>query len=527
MGSGHCQYTSLYQYNSTYSYYGYGWDYGDYNIFQKLYDSLEFRVQNYYFMCQGMHTLTSYAFCKAIYPSVNDRVLLPHTVLKHTLYFHCGESVSSPILDSISWIYDNTRGVMNTYPFWVPGTDELGPSKSDYDVLYRPTFIDYNKYAGIYNYIGNNSNEIYYYSGLKDENGDTINTGSADYFPPEEMFQYYPYNNCQAINPDSLYYPPSSTTWWFMTSDYENNDFRSNLVHPPSYTLLDAPLLNYNGTFPAGYDDNGNIQDEGIAQEYFIYTPFDLSIINPSEKIIYNPSEVTIGCNLTFPCGYQFLTLHGKYPDKEHEVLHGDYSKEYWDAIPDFEFEYDRDYPVPVNCSTNSSCKSEYILNGGITLTFQPPIIIMDAHFRGTSTTNKTTIHYNPNRTYGNWTYDTASIELDSNKATLPACLSYVDPNIDSLGNKSAFNGNSINLEPGNHLKILNGLTQHPKIQVKLNSIRGAKIQVFDSMGSLKQAETIVSNNHSVDCSSLKPGVYHAVLIYNGEVIDKISFGKK
>ncbi len=233
-----------------------------------------------------------------------------------------------------------------------------------------------------------------------------------------------------------------------------------------------------------------------------------------------------IYCDLTFPCYYKFLTLHGKYPDKDHEVLHGDYSKEYWDTIDDFEFEYDRDYPVPVNCTTNSSCTSEYILGGGITLTLQPPIIIMDAHFRGTSTTNKTTIHYNPNRTYGNWTYDTASIELDSNIATLPVCTN-VDPNIDSVGNKTAFNRNSIVLEPGNHLKVLNGLTQHPYIQVNLERIQNARIRVFDSMGNLKQTEIIVSNKKSVDCSLLKPGIYHAVLINNGEVIDKISFGKK
>lgn len=500
-------------------YKGIGWQYGDYKIYQKVFNENIF-LNSDYGISAGDYGLITEAY--HVNPHGDGQCLIPHTIIKHTIYFHCGSSIDSTIIDSLSWLYDNTRGKMNEYPFELSeGVKNLELLNNHIlDVAFRPVFNDFPGYASyIPYYYPWSSNEVYYNSGLSE------NHGSIDYFPPTEVLA-----NWDICGPYALYYnesnPPDTNNPPILRSLHTSNTFTSDYVHPPPYALLNVPLLNSRVIEYAGYKENGDSLP-GVKHTYLIEDSFDLRIINPSEKIIYNPSEVTIDCDLTFPCGYQFLTLHGKYPDKEHEVLHGDYSKEYWDAIPDFEFEYDRDYPVPVNCSTNSSCKSEYILNGGITLTFQPPIIIMDAHFRGTSTTNKTTIHYNPNRTYGNWTYDTASIELDSNKATLPACLSYVDPNIDSLGNKSAFNGNSINLEPGNHLKILNGLTQHPKIQVKLNSIRGAKIQVFDSMGSLKQAETIVSDNQSVDCSFLKPGVYHAVLIYNGEVIDKISFGKK
>ena len=42
----------------------------------------------------------------------------PHTVLKHTLYVHCGNSIQNEIIDSLVITIDHTRGEMKRYPFW-------------------------------------------------------------------------------------------------------------------------------------------------------------------------------------------------------------------------------------------------------------------------------------------------------------------------------------------------------------------------------------------------------------------------
>ncbi len=56
---------------------------------------------------------------------------------------------------------------------------------------------------------------------------------------------------------------------------------------------------------------------EGITHHYFINRNLDLRVINPKEKIIYNPSEVHVEADsLVFPSGYTFQTVRGTYPTK-------------------------------------------------------------------------------------------------------------------------------------------------------------------------------------------------------------------
>ncbi len=505
-------------------YKGLGWAYGGYNIFLKL-DNNNTCDEPPYFECEGDYGLISQVYSpgNGLTYGYDYQCILPHTVLKHTLYFHCGDTKESPVIDSISWIYDNTRGMMRGYPFDKTSKEEPPLNTMAFDVSFRPSFPELT-------YIYNRqppdppitSNSIWYDSGLSNS------TGSIDYFPPEEVFPNY--NICTSYpDPYPLYYNPNSTTSYVFRSIYHHPPdlatYESEHVHPPSYMLLNAPLLNYRAQHYAGYNTSGMILDDTINHKYYIYESFDLSIINPKQKIIYNPSEVIINCNLTFPCNYKFLTLHGKYPDKVHEVLSGDYSKTYWDAIANFDFEYDRDYPVPVNCATNAECISNYIIHGGKTITFQPPIIIMDAYFSGKSYTNKTTIHLDPNKTYGNWTYDTETVELDSNILTLPVCAE-INPNIDSIGNKSTFGSNSIPSEREIHLKVLNGLTQHPKIEVDISNTNNAHLMIYNSFGTLIRQDVINSEKKIVDYSSLIPGVYHAILICNGQTVDRLSFSK-
>ena len=53
---------------------------------------------------------TSYHIAQAITLAGADRKYLPHTAIKHTVYIHCTSSYTSDIMDSIVWVYDNTRG---------------------------------------------------------------------------------------------------------------------------------------------------------------------------------------------------------------------------------------------------------------------------------------------------------------------------------------------------------------------------------------------------------------------------------
>jgi hypothetical protein len=258
---------------------------------------------------------------------------------------------------------------MNEYPFDVPTRSGILLTP-EIDVTFRPTFNDFGGAIPYppYSWSENGAND-YYDSGLNH------NYGSINYFPAEEIIDP---EICEDYN---LYYYDGYVGLGEFISKHVSGEYKSFFVHPPPYALLDAPLLNYQGNCYAGYRNDGQKID-GFGQTYEINYAFDLSIINPSEKIIYNPSEVDINCDFTFPCGYQFRTLHGKYPDRK-ELEAREFPPAYWDEIPGFDFEFDKDYPIPVNDSTNSNPISIYNIQKGKTLTFVPPIIIMDARFIG------------------------------------------------------------------------------------------------------------------------------------------------
>ena len=78
-------------------------------------------------------------------------------------------------------------------------------------------------------------------------------------------------------------------------------------------------MRNYEGDHYAGYTNSGELYDYSQFNEYNTHTyevnkPFDLSILNPEQKIIYNPSEMNINIGdihnpLIFPEGYTFKTV--------------------------------------------------------------------------------------------------------------------------------------------------------------------------------------------------------------------------
>lgn len=509
-------------------YKGIGWIYDDYKIYQKLYNHRNCD-ESIYFMCSGDYGLVSQAFYNPLDPNYEEQCNLPHTILKHTLYFHCGPTTEYPVIDEISWIYDNTRGAMKEYPFDIP--DQRPPDiNPPIDVVFRPTFQG-QSFGDCISYFPEWLENSGYY-----ESGASQNSGSINYFPSSEMNGKH--NLCTGY-PYPLYYdinnPPPPQQGGSFTSWPDLDHYTSTFVHPPPFALLDAPLLNPEGSHYAGYNNSGNPM-EGIPHKYSIDDPFNLRIINPSEKIVYNPSEVTINCDLTFPCHYKFLTLHGRYPDKNEDVYHGgDFSKQYWDDIGYFDFKYDRDYPTVVNPDPdrNAENMSYYILKGS-TITIEPCVIIMDAFFSGEGSGGE--IIYDPQYTFGNWDYDPQTVVLTPidwdtyNDGQTQERCNCVNTSIEGDGGKSTYNiekkeSNEFE-KPYDHIAIFNSGSTNPVIQVKNVGVESSILKVFDSFGRLVKENRILSNGQAIDYSNLERGIYHVVLQINGEVVEKKNFAK-
>ncbi|MBL0054547.1 MAG: hypothetical protein IPP29_25230 [Bacteroidetes bacterium] len=96
----------------------------------------------------------------------------------------------------------------------------------------------------------------------------------------------------------------------------------------PPYSLYDVTLRCTYGNLLAGYELNSSGElsfqqnsstllgiYEGLRHTYHIDQNIDLTIINPSEQTIYNPSEVDVtASDLHFPSYYTFKTIRGVYP---------------------------------------------------------------------------------------------------------------------------------------------------------------------------------------------------------------------
>jgi hypothetical protein len=279
-------------------------------------------------------------------PDSINRQWLPHAVLKHTLIVLDGDGTP---LDSVSWVYDNTRGRMRNYPFaeWYEGQSQ------SWDVVFRPVLLHDPAGSGHpYDATGNGSWYV--------EDGSADST--ANYFPPVAPGpggQVFPVDPSTATYPDDAY------------------------LHPPPYAMLEAPLLNISGNGYAGYHPDVNGHQEtffagdtawDVPHIYVIDKPIDLRTINVAERIIYNPSEVLIemapaytGDTLVFPSGYTFKTVHGVHPSVS-AVLATDPDGLYPDPLI---------APVP---STLGDSSSTYFVKSGNTLRIEPCVTIMDAY---------------------------------------------------------------------------------------------------------------------------------------------------
>jgi hypothetical protein len=268
-------------------------------------------------------SLVSYAFTKDIpLPNPPGRSILPHSVLKHTINIHCYQPKTLlNKVTSFSWYTDNTRGRMRFYPF-ISSNDPNG-GQSQYDIIFLPDFVG-------------------------PQGGYDIN-GAPNHTMNYSTLNYYPSN--QAINLCNCPLPETNLpTLGGTYGDY---------VYPADYLLLSAHPRSEEGEFLAGFDYvyNNTTPDivtkkPGAIHYYRIdkgYPDLDLTWINANEKVIYNPSEVSVVSNaagaltnLVFPSLYTFKTILGVYPsvDEVNDANTVENGGPYADP---------RDVPVPVN----------------------------------------------------------------------------------------------------------------------------------------------------------------------------------
>lgn len=282
--------------------------------------------------------------------SNSPRRYLPHSILKHTLYYLDCEDV---VLDSISWVTDLTRGRTKNYPF--ANDNLMGSTAAEHDLTYRPQILS-NPLG--HNY-GETNNDIWLDNEYPNE-GYTME-GTPNYFPPSTL---------------SGTMDPCISNYYGNFDDFDLQEaFPSTLWdYPAPFTLLDAPVLNDNASEHAGYVSCGSgglngTPSAGIEHNYFIDKAFDLTQINPTEKVIYNPSEVDIdivgGGTLNFPSGYTFKTVHGRYPTLS----------EFNAAAADLFYEHPNEVDVPSTLGTDQAI---YNIKDGSTLRIDPCVKIMD-----------------------------------------------------------------------------------------------------------------------------------------------------
>ncbi|MFH2144220.1 MAG: DNRLRE domain-containing protein, partial [Bacteroidota bacterium] len=271
-----------------------------------------------------------------------ERKHYPHTVLKHTFYIHETVDENSPIIDTLELILDHTRGNMSRYPFWDYNVDIADFPR--YDIQVHPR-LETNPSGHTYN---STSNSLWY------------NMSTLNYFPLLQNIY-----NVDLFEPDDF-----------------NEIFDDNYIQPPPYSLIVGEAI-------------CPVMDQGIEHTYTIDKYIDLNLINPEDKIIYNPSEVNIEYDLLFPEGYTFMTLPepGVFPDRAD--IEANYSYQFYCDPKDIPYQYN-----------DPLLQAIYNIKNGATLTIGPCVTIVDAKI---IVENGGTLIYDPEKTYGNFEIDPTS----------------------------------------------------------------------------------------------------------------------
>ncbi|MBI4931708.1 MAG: T9SS type A sorting domain-containing protein [Bacteroidetes bacterium] len=321
-------------------------------------------------------------------PPLLDRPYYAHTILKFTIYLHCGNNTNDPIIDSLSWVYDNTRGRMRYYPFRNSNTAG-GSNTSEYDVIFRPLVLaDVNNHS----FSQNNNASIY--------NPIFVLTG-------EGTINYFPFETISKAGCASTTIPANSNIFY--------NGSAYNFYQAAPYTLMSGMLMSVRGQVFAGHEESNLTNFEvnplftGIKHTYKIDKPINLTTINSREKIIYNPSEVEIDIGnintpLVFPSNYIFKTIQGRYPTTS-EVQAAAVNKVYDDI---------RNVPVSTSSTLDDDPTtsiddriSYYYIFPGSKLRIDPCVTIFDAEIKLIGP--GAILEYDPANTYGNFTINNSA----------------------------------------------------------------------------------------------------------------------
>ncbi|MCU0436093.1 MAG: hypothetical protein MUC87_21735 [Bacteroidia bacterium] len=328
------------------------------------------------------YTLVSASFLKYNLPwTTSSRPdVLPHSVIKVTLYTHCFGTQNAPV-DSVSFVYDNTRGRMRYYPYYDQNYQPI-PTILSYDVMFAPRLL-FDTSLHTYNQQSNSSFT-------------PLNQSTLNYFPFGDQYGYIFCNSQNLpLNPGEVF--------------FDGSGYNGKLQIPP-FALIEAPLLNDEGTRLSGYWDNNNdgLYDiisgfSGIKNNYFVDRPIDLTTINPSERIIYNPSEVSIINNTTlvFPEGYTFRNVNGRYPYESEYIqsINNPVTMLYDDpreAVVSSQLTLTDDPSTPID-----ERLSYYYITSGCTLQIERCVSVWDAVF--VLEDQSSVLIYDPATTYGNF----------------------------------------------------------------------------------------------------------------------------
>lgn len=241
------------------------------NVTDKLWMITPLQTFNDVFSDPNNATLNSACF-KSLNGITSARYSLPHSIIKYTLNLHCGPDLTYPVVKSMSYYYDNTRGRMRFYPFTSCNNPSGPGGTGEHDVIFFPEILN-----GWGNYDNSDPQII-------------LTQGTLNYFPLSENSiptgcnsQINLPNNMTDYDPYALLLSQANT--------YQNITINSNYIYPAPYTLLSSPLREVNGYCLAGYTIDpatGYITTRpGIRQSYFIDQNTDLNIINPTEKVIF------------------------------------------------------------------------------------------------------------------------------------------------------------------------------------------------------------------------------------------------
>ena len=299
---------------------------------------------------QPMGLVTSAYTSSQAFPGIWTRQLLPHTVLKVTVRLHVDTRATSPVLTSFSFVYDMTRGRMMSYPFINGNGGKFGGGMANWDLLFVPeTFVGAAPYT---------------YGNTTSWRADSESMGP----PPieiEALPNSFPYGRWRRSLPASAYPASRDDTFLLLNGTYK-------FPFLPPFAVQSTILRSDRGATPAGYFAVAGASEEfmtfsaahqGITHRYVIDQNLDLTLINPSERVIYNPSRVDItASNLIFPDCYQFKTVRGFYPTVD-------------------EIQAANGAPVPTDLSpTNDPTDaSVYRILDGAKLTIKPSAVLYDA----------------------------------------------------------------------------------------------------------------------------------------------------